>query len=116
MRYPYQSSCCCSNSEEYHSYSDYQNAFRINEHTVFTPFTPVVGSDSASYELFDVYIASLPSKNCHMVQKERSKRFERVLKGEDTSSDYFTVKATEVPTIVKHSKRALSMFPFCCYA
>ena len=57
------------------------------ERTEFMPLAPVVGTDGASYESFEAYIASLPAKNCHVVPDERFKRFVRLLRGDSTASD-----------------------------
>jgi len=57
------------------------------EHTAFMPLAPVVGTDGATYESFGAYIASMPSKNCHVVPDERFQRFVRILNGESTPDD-----------------------------
>ena len=51
------------------------------------PLAPVVGTDGATYESFGAYIASMPSKNCHVVPDERFQRFVRILNGESTPDD-----------------------------
>ena len=57
-----------------------QVAANGSKDTAFMPLAPVVGTDDASYESFDAYIACMPPKNCHVVPDERFKRFVRVLR------------------------------------
>jgi len=57
-----------------------QVAANGSKDTAFMPLAPVVGTDDASYESFDAYIACMPPKNCHVVPDERFKRFVRILR------------------------------------
>ena len=54
------------------------------------PLAPLLGTDGASYESFGAYIASIPSKNCHVVPDERFQRFVRILNSESTPDDSLT--------------------------
>ena len=57
-----------------------QVAANRSENTAFMPLAPVVGTDDASYALFNAYIASMPPKNCDVVLDERFKRFVPILR------------------------------------
>jgi hypothetical protein len=87
-----QSNSSSSSDDEYSNEKELcidstQAAADGQEHTEFMPLAPVVGTDGASYESFEAYIAGLPAKNSHVVPDERFKRFVHFLRGDSTASD-----------------------------
>ena len=88
----------CSSSESSGSGDEHsnENALCINgtlpaadegAHTAFMPLAPVVCTDGTIYESFTAYVASMPSKNCHVIPDERFQRFVRILNGESAPDD-----------------------------
>ena len=58
----------------------------------FTPLQSVVALDGIVHSSFDAYMASLPSKNSHVVSDERFKRFVSVLKNDTAGVNHAQLK------------------------
>jgi hypothetical protein len=62
------------------------------EQGFFTPLESVVALDSSVHSSFDAYVASLPSKNSHVVSDERFQRFVSIFKNDTAGIEHTQLK------------------------